>query len=118
MPKQKATLSSRRPPVKQLDEHTIQSFIDGATPEAAPEDSPGRKRQPSPKPRMTQKTYPWDDPLVSDTNIKSYLLRLPEPYLMKLRFIREKTGKSMQRVCLDAVKPAIDAEVQKITRKG
>jgi len=55
---------------------------------------------------------------VSDTNIKSYLLRLPEPYLMKLRFIREKTGKSMQRVCLDVIKPAIDAEVQKITRKG
>jgi hypothetical protein len=60
---------------------------------------------------------PWDHPRVRDDVLKTYNLRLPEPYLLKLRFIAGNTPGSMQRFCLDALLPAIDAEITRLTRR-
>ncbi len=59
--------------------------------------------------------YPWQHPRVRDDVLKVYNLRLPEPYLLKLRFIAGNTPGSMQRFCLDALLPAIDAEIERLT---
>ena len=48
---------------------------------------------------------------------KLFNLRLPEPYLLKLRYIAEHTPASMQQFCLDALLPAIDAKIGEITEQ-
>lgn len=58
--------------------------------------------------------HPWQHPRVRDDVLKVYNLRLPEPYLLKLRFIAGNTPGSMQRFCLDALLPAIDAEIERL----
>jgi hypothetical protein len=64
-------------------------------------------------------SYSWQGPRVRDDVQKVYNLRLPEPYLLKLKYIAEHTPRSMQRFCLDALLPAIDAEIEAlIQRKG
>ena len=62
------------------------------------------------------KSYPWEDPRVRDDVLKLYNLRLPEAYLLKLKFIAEHTPDSMQKFCLDALLPAIDAKIEYLKR--
>ncbi len=59
--------------------------------------------------------YPWDDPKVREDMIKVYNLRLPEPYLLKLKYIAEHTPDSMQKFCLEALLPAIDRKIKELT---
>jgi hypothetical protein len=61
--------------------------------------------------------FPWEHPRVRDDVLKIYNLRLPEPYLLKLKFIADNTPGSMHRFCLDALLPAIDAEVERLVRR-
>ena len=60
--------------------------------------------------------YPWEAPKVRDDVLKLYNLRLPEAYLLKLKFIAENTPDSMQKFCLDALLPAIDAKIEELTK--
>ncbi len=62
-------------------------------------------------------SYPWDDLGIRDDVLKVYNLRLPEPYLLKLKYISEHTPKSMQKFCIDALLPAIDQEIEKLKSK-
>ena len=61
-------------------------------------------------------SYPWNDPKVREDVLKLYNLRLPEPYLLKLKYIAEHTPDSMQKFCLDALLPAIDAKIEQLTK--
>lgn len=61
--------------------------------------------------------HPWQHPRVRDDVLKVYNLRLPEPYLLKLRYIAGNTPGSMQRFCLDTLLPAIDAEIERLTQR-
>lgn len=58
---------------------------------------------------------PWQDPKVRDDLLKVYNLRLPEPYLLKLKYIAEHTPDSMQKFCLELLLPAIDARIKQLT---
>jgi len=71
----------------------------------------GAEKPPAAKP------YPWQDPKVRDDVAKVYNLRLPEAYFLKLKHIADNTPGSMQRFCLDALLPAIDAKIDELTRK-
>lgn len=73
--------------------------------------------EPSDTVSSTAEALPWEHPRVRDDVLKVYNLRLPEPYLLKLRFIAGNTPGSMQRFCLDTLLPAIDAEVGRIAGK-
>jgi hypothetical protein len=57
-----------------------------------------------------------NDPKVREDVLKLYNLRLPEPYLLKLKYIAEHTPDSMQKFCLDALLPAIDAKIEQLTK--
>lgn len=59
---------------------------------------------------------PWEQPAVREDVLKLYNLRLPEPYLLKLKYIAEHTPASMQKFCLDALLPAIDAKIEQLTK--
>ncbi len=60
--------------------------------------------------------YAWEQPGVREDVIKVYNLRLPEPYLLKLKYIAEKTPDSMHKFCLDILEDAIDAKIEELTQ--
>ncbi len=61
-------------------------------------------------------SYPWEDMTLREDVLKVYNLRLPEAYLMKLKYIAEHTPDSMQQFCLAALLPAIDAKIGELTK--
>ena len=61
------------------------------------------------------KSYPWEDSKIRDDVLKVYNLRVPEAYLLKLKYIAENTPDSMQQFCLSALLPAIDAKIDELT---
>ena len=61
--------------------------------------------------------YPWEDPTLRDDVVKSFNLRLPEAYLVKLRWLNERISTSMSRFVVSAVTTAIDAKIKELTGK-
>lgn len=84
----------------------MEDFISGA--------GTGEKKTSAPA-DSSARTYPWKAPGVRDDVTKIYNLRLPEPYLLKLKYISDHTPNSMQRFCIDVILPAIDAKIQELT---
>jgi hypothetical protein len=78
----------------------------------------GAVTRPSPPKPERGKRYPWQAPAVRADMTKVYNLRLPEPALLKLRYIAEHTPDSMQKFCLDLLLPAIDAKIDELTQEG
>ncbi|WAK04597.1 hypothetical protein [Methylobacter sp. YRD-M1] len=68
------------------------------------------------KPQKQKVSYPWEEAGVRDDVIKVYNLRLPEPYLLKLKYIAEHTPDSMQTFCLNVVEEAIDKKIKELTK--
>ena len=65
--------------------------------------------------KKEHKVYPWQDPRLRDDVAKVYNLRLPEAYLLKLKYIAEHSPQSMQRFCLDVLLPEIDKKIKELT---
>jgi hypothetical protein len=65
---------------------------------------------------QAEETYPWQEPGVRDDVTKSFNLRLPEPYLLKLRYIGEHTPDSMQQFCLRILQEAIDSKINELIK--
>ena len=57
---------------------------------------------------------PWEDPQVRADVLKVYNLRLPEPYLIKLKYIAAHTPDSMHQFCIGVLLPAIDKKVKEL----
>ena len=64
---------------------------------------------------LQKKLYPWEELGIRDDVIKVYNLRLPEAYLMKLKYISDNTPDSMQKFCLQVMQSAIDAKIAELT---
>jgi hypothetical protein len=60
----------------------------------------------------------WEDPMVRNDVLKAYNLRLPEPYLLKLKFIASNTPLSMHAFCMAELLPAIDRKVEEILSRS
>ena len=99
MSKMKSRLPGQKPP------DDIDAFISGAEDRTA-------KIAPVKKPA----TYPWEEPDVREDVTKVYNLRLPEPYLLKLKYIAENTPNSMHKFCLNVLREAIDAKIKELTK--
>jgi hypothetical protein len=56
---------------------------------------------------------PWESDRVRDDVIKMVSLRLPEPYIIKLQYLSEKTNLSQQEILRRVVLPWIDQEIEK-----
>jgi hypothetical protein len=97
-------LTSKRPALATEDE-----FIAGAE-KSAP-------KVEAKKPKPVKSAYPWDAPSVRSDVTKIKNIRLPEAYLMKLKFIAENSPKSAEAFIRDALMPAIDKEIAKLTAK-
>jgi hypothetical protein len=90
----------RRPQPPAPSPEALEAFLTGAEPPAQP---------PAPEPPP----FPWAQgrPDV----IKPYMLRLPEPYHMKLQYIAAHTPSSMQRFLQEVVYAAIDQKIAELT---
>ena len=55
---------------------------------------------------------PWEAPHVRDDVVKGYALRLPEPLYLKLKWVAERTGRSMNTVCREAVEAEVETVLQ------
>lgn len=64
----------------------------------------------------TSSIYPWEAAGVRDDVLKLYNLRLPEPYLLKLKYIAEHTPDSMQKFCWQVLQDAIDKKIEELTK--
>ena len=56
--------------------------------------------------------WPWEAAHVRDDVVKGYALRLPEPLYLKLKWVAERTGRSMNTVCREAVEAEIETVLQ------
>ncbi len=65
---------------------------------------------------LSTPVYPWDEKGIRDDVLKVYNLRLPEAYLLKLKYIADHTPGSMQKFCMDALLPAIDQEIDRLKK--
>jgi hypothetical protein len=91
-----------RPPSKTKPD--LDAFLSGAEKKTASE------------PAQQKAAYPWKEEGVRDDVTKVYNLRLPEPYLLKLKYIAENTPDSMQKFCLNVLQDAIDAKIKELTK--
>ncbi|NOU12636.1 MAG: hypothetical protein HOO92_01525 [Methylococcaceae bacterium] len=92
-----------RPPVKAKPD--LDDFLSGA------------EKKTAQKPIKQQKAaYPWEEAGIRDDVTKVYNLRLPEAYLLKLKFIAEHSPGSMHKFCLNVVQEAIDAKINELTK--
>ena len=94
-----------RLPGKAKQDLDLDAFISGAEKKA--------ERKPTKK-RAT--IYPWEEAGVRDDVTKVYNLRLPEAYLLKLKYIAEHTPDSMQKFCLNVLQAAIDEKIETLTK--
>jgi len=95
-----------RPPVKPAaNAADLDAFLNGA-----------EKKVTAKPARKIEEVYPWEKAGVREDVTKVYNVRLPEPYLLKLKYIAEHTPNSMQKFCLNVLKDAIDKEIENLSK--
>ena len=94
-----------RLPSKSNQEQDLDAFLTGAEKKVRLETT-----------QKLKASYSWEEARVRDDVTKVYNLRLPEPYLLKLKYIAEHTPDSMQKFCLDVLQDAIDAKIDALTK--
>lgn len=62
------------------------------------------------QPAATVALLPWEAEHVREDVMKGYALRLPEPLYLRLKWVAEQTGRSINTVCREAV----EAEVERV----
>lgn len=107
-------LSSRPPSLSSPDPDAVAAFIDGAAMQTQTDAMAVPVAPTRPEPAAPP-LYPWQAPGVRDDVTKVYNLRLPEPYLLKLKYIAEHVPESMQQFCLNMLLPAIDEKIADLT---
>ena len=93
-----------RPPGKNTQD--LDAFLTGADEKTTPE-KVATKRKPK---------YSWESPSIREDVKKPFNLRIPEPYLLKLKFISENTPGSMQKFCMDVLEKEIDKKINELTK--
>lgn len=93
---------------------SVEEFISGEEGSASSSTSKPDAERKEPSRRRASK-LPWQEPAVRDDVLRTYNLRVPEPYLLKLRYIAEHTPQSMQQFCMGVLLPAIDKKIAELT---
>jgi hypothetical protein len=59
--------------------------------------------------------YPWNDEKVREDIRKAFTVTLPEAYVLKLKYLSEKTNKSQQKIAREALCEKIDHFITTLT---
>lgn len=100
-----------RPPKKTLtpdQKRAANAFVGGAESPGAGSGTAATVDAP-PVSASTDDGLPWEGPLVREDVVKGYALRLPEPLYLKLKWVAEQTGRSVNTVIREAVTREVDA---------
>lgn len=95
-------MRSSKPKLKQTEatQAAVKNFIEGAEEE------------------KNNDVLPWEAPAVRPDMTKVFNLRLPEDVYLKLKYLSEnQRRRSMQSICMDALEPVIDAEIEALLKK-
>jgi hypothetical protein len=107
----------RRRPNRELSEEQEEAadeFISGAS-EPPPSTAPTNQRETGSNGGSSHtRAYPWDEPQVRNDVKQTYPLRLPEPLHLKLKYLSEKTGKSMNELCNEAVEGLVEERLEEV----
>lgn len=110
------TPPSARPPSSQrrspdIDSDRARQFVDGATSHPSTQiSSIGQGREVEPAPALGE-TVPKREQL------RPLTLRIPEELHSALLYIADNGARSMNQFAIDALKPAADAQLAKITKR-
>lgn len=69
------------------------------------------------EPEDSGKVLPWQEEQVRDDVKQTYPLRLPEPLHLKLKFLAEKSGKSMNELCNAAVRDLVEERLGDVLKE-
>ncbi|WP_412070604.1 hypothetical protein [Rubrivirga sp. IMCC43871] len=105
-----------RPPKKTLtaeQEHAASAFVEAAE---APDSGSGREASSGVETasRVVRQSpvgeeRPWEAAYVREDVTKGYALRLPEPLYLKLKWMADQTGRSMNTVVREVVEADVEA---------
>ncbi len=56
--------------------------------------------------------YPWNNPSIREDVQKVFTVKLPEEYILKIKFISDKTNKSQQKIVREIVCHEIDKIIE------
>lgn len=110
----------KRPDLTPEQQRAADSFIegadraDGAARQSESGEQPGSREVSA---RQGAEGGPWEEPRVREDVKKNYPLRLPEPLYLKLKFVSKQTGRSMNRICNEAVEASVEAEIDRLRSK-
>ena len=106
-----------RPPKKALtpeQERAASAFVGGAetgasgSGQAEPTSAPVVAAPPPQRAvELSSGAYPWEAAYVREDVMKGYALRLPEPLYLKLKWVAEQTGRSINTVCREAIEEEV-----------
>lgn len=105
-----------RPP-KRLSpdqEQAAEAFIDAAEEEGEDDNQARPGPDETRKPSRKRPVYPWEEPHVREDVTQGYPLRLPEPLYLKLKYVSEKTGCSMNQLCNDVIEDMVEEKLSEL----
>ena len=114
----------RRPDLTPEQQQAADSFIEGANRQPSSTQQSGSNQETGSgedarleetQSRQQQRArFPWEEPRVREDVTKNYPLRLPEPLYLKLKFVSNQTGRSMNQICNEAVEASVEAEIERL----
>ena len=104
--KQKLSLNVPTPSAKEED---VKAFIDKA--ENHTKVARGKKDKPV-------ESLPWEAEGINTEQMKSLRLGLHEEYLLKLKYLSEKSGIPQQKIARTILYPAIDEYIEQLKTQG
>lgn len=87
----------------------VDEFVQGAEQNSAEDGSPRTDED-----GAEEDLYPWEEPQVRENLKKNYPLRLPEPLYLKLKYVSEETGRSMNDLCNEAIEDLIVEKISEL----
>lgn len=62
----------------------------------------------------TSKSYPWEDKQIREDVQKVFTVKLPEAYILKIKYISEITNKSQQKIIREIICENLDAFIKEL----
>ena len=90
-------------------EAAASAFVDAAVSTVTPTNSVDASLRTSDVGGGEEADRPWEAPYVREDVMKGYALRLPEPAYLKLKYVAEATGQSMNGLCREAIENVVEA---------
>ena len=60
------------------------------------------------------KCYPWEDERVREDVQKVFTVKLPEAYILKIKYISTMTNKSQQKIVREIICNGLDTDIKKL----